>query len=99
MRNKKKPNAIRIDSAERGKQINFYVNGRLTKAYLGETIHAALFAAGYRQIRKSKKQQPRGVFCGMGVCYECLVTINDQPNQRACMIEVEDRMEVVTSES
>lgn len=94
MRNKKKPNAIRIDSAERGKQINFYVNGRLTKAYLGETIHAALLAAGYWQMRKSKNQQPRGVFCGMGVCYECQVTVNNSIPQQACMTFVQEGMEV-----
>ncbi len=94
MQNQKKPSAIRIKSAERGKQIIFYVNGRRTKAYLGETIHAALLAAGYRQIRKSKKQQPRGVFCGMGVCYECQVTVNNSIPQQACMTFVQEGMEV-----
>ncbi len=85
---------IRIDSRQRGKEIVFSVNGRSTPAHMGETIHAALMAAGYRQFRKSKTHQPRGVFCGMGVCHECLVTVNNGPTQRACVTVVEEGMEV-----
>jgi len=85
---------IRIDSLKRGRKIVFSVNGRSTTAHMGETIHAALIAAGYRQFRKSKTHQPRGVFCGMGVCYECLVTINNGSTQQACVTLVEEGMEV-----
>ncbi|MCF8038149.1 MAG: (2Fe-2S)-binding protein, partial [Desulfohalobiaceae bacterium] len=38
--------------------------------------------------------EPRGFFCGMGVCYDCLVTVDGRPGTRACMTQVEDRMEV-----
>jgi NADH dehydrogenase/NADH:ubiquinone oxidoreductase subunit G len=38
--------------------------------------------------------EARGPFCGMGVCYECLVTVNGVPKQRSCMTEVEDNMEI-----
>ena len=85
---------IRIDSLKRGRKIVFSVNGRSTTAHIGETIHAALIAAGYRQFRKSKTYQPRGVFCGMGVCYECLVTVNNGSTQQACVTLVEEGMEV-----
>jgi len=85
---------IRIDSLQRGREIVFFVNGCSITAYMGETIHAALIAAGYCQFRKSKTYQPRGVFCGMGVCYECLVTVNKGSTQRACMTMVEEGMEV-----
>lgn len=90
---------LRIDSLQRGRQIIFYVNGRATAAHEGETIHAALIAAGYRQIRKSKTHQPRGVFCGMGVCYECWVNVNNGSPQRACVTMVEDGMEVKINDS
>ena len=90
----KRASGIRIDSMKRGRKIVFFVNGRSTTAHMGETIHAALIGAGYRQFRKSKTHQPRGVFCGMGVCYECLVTVNNGPTQRACVTLVEDGMEV-----
>ena len=84
----------RIASLERGRKIVFSVNGQSTTAHVGETIHAALIAAGYCQFRKSKTHQPRGVFCGMGVCYECLVTVNNGSTQRACVTVVEEGMEV-----
>ena len=71
------------------------VNGRPCPAYQGETVHAALLAAGYRVLRHTVKTgQPRSFFCGMGVCYDCLVTIDGVPNQRACMTLVRDSMEI-----
>ena len=90
----KRESGIRIDSLQRGREIVFFVNGRSTTAHTGETIHAALIAAGYRQFRKSKTHHPRGVFCGMGVCFECLVTVNNGSSQRACVTVVEEGMEV-----
>ena len=86
---------IRIPSLPRGEKITILVNGRSQAAFTGESVHAALLAAGYRTLRKTAKQnQPRGIFCGMGVCYDCLVTIDGVPNQRACMTAVQDRMEI-----
>ena len=81
-------------SAGQDREITFYVNGQPTLARQGETIHAALISAGYRQLRQSKTKQPRGIFCGMGVCYECLVTIDDGPRKQACLTMVEEGMEV-----
>lgn len=90
---------LRIASVSRGVKITIVVNGRACAAYKGETVHAALLAAGYRLLRKTAmSRQPRGFFCGMGVCYDCLVTINGVPNQRACMMPVEDRMEIQIDE-
>ena len=95
----KSATGIRIDSLQRGKEIIFFVNGRATAAHVGETIHSALIAAGYRQFRKSKTDQPRGVFCGMGVCYECQVSVNKASARRACVTVVEEGMEVDIDES
>ena len=87
---------LRIASIKRGARLEIRVNGRSHTAYAGESVHAALLASGYRMLRNSdKRQQPRGLFCGMGVCYDCLVTINGIPNRRACMTPVEDRMEII----
>jgi sarcosine oxidase subunit alpha len=86
---------LRIASAPRGEKITIVVNGRACAAYAGESVHAALLAAGYRVLRNSQHTgQPRGFFCGMGVCYDCLVTIDGEPNQRACMTPVHDGMEI-----
>ena len=90
----KKQSARTADLTGQEKEITFYVNGQPTQAYQGETIHAALIAAGYRQFRKSKTEQPRGIFCGMGVCYECLVAIDNGPQRQACVTIVEEGMEV-----
>ena len=86
---------LRIASMARGAKLTLLVNGETCTAYRGESVHAALLAAGYRILRKTAHDdEPRGIFCGMGVCYDCLVTINGVPNQRACMTLVEDHMEI-----
>jgi len=54
----------------------------------GETIAAALTAAGIREFRITRDGAPRGLFCGMGVCQECLVEIAGEPAQRACMTKI-----------
>ncbi len=83
-----------------GNKIEISINGKAYAAYEGETVLAALTAAGHKALRHSRKLgEPRGALCGMGVCYECLVTINNRPNQKACTTQVEDRMEVHTDEA
>jgi len=90
---------LRIASVSRGAKITIVVNGQACSAFEGETVHAALFAGGYRVLRKTVKTgQPRGIFCGMGVCYDCLVTIDGVPNQRACMTMVKGGMEIRVDE-
>ena len=60
----------------------------------GETVAAALTAAGVTALRRTRNGEPRGVFCGMGVCHECLVTVDGRRAQRACMTKVRDGMVV-----
>jgi predicted molibdopterin-dependent oxidoreductase YjgC len=60
------------------------VDGRPIPVQLGQTVAAALIAAGGRVFRRTPSGQPRGLFCGMGVCFECLVTIDGVGGQRAC---------------
>ena len=92
--------SLRIGRINRNKQITIYVNGKEVIAYKGETVLAALIASGYKSSKKSKKiGERRGPLCGMGVCYECQVSINGAQNRRSCMIEVEDKMEIETDES
>lgn len=90
---------VRIKNRRRGAPVTIRVNGRPVKAYTGETLFAALLAAGIRVLRHSIKGQTktaRGGFCGMGVCQECRVTVDGVPDRRACMIAVAGGMEVVT---
>ncbi|MEU6032880.1 (2Fe-2S)-binding protein [Streptomyces tauricus] len=56
----------------------------------GQTIAAALWSAGVVSWRTTRGSgEPRGVFCGIGVCFDCLLTVNGHPNQRACLVRAE----------
>ncbi len=90
--------ALRISGVERGRPLTLVVNGRRVTAYEGETVHAALLAAGLRGMRKSKTGEARSVFCGMGVCFECLVTVDGMRDRRACMTVVEEGMVIEVEE-
>jgi NADPH-dependent 2,4-dienoyl-CoA reductase/sulfur reductase-like enzyme len=74
----------------RGKEIEITVDGNAIRAFEGETIGAALTAADIREIRRAPQHKdPRGLYCCMGSCHGCLVTVNGQPNVRACVTLVE----------
>jgi len=77
-------------------QIAFHieVNGQLVPARQGQTIAAVLLSAGRRVWRRTQRGDPRGLFCGMGVCFECLVTVDGMDGQRACMTLAEPGMQV-----
>jgi sarcosine oxidase subunit alpha len=86
-----------LPAVQRGKSVNITVDGKPIEAYQGETVAAAMLAAGIRTFNKSHKhKQPRSLYCGMGVCYECLVTINGVHAQRACVTNVEEGMVIET---
>lgn len=88
-------NNFRTKNVARKEQIVVWVNGKSMDAYQGETVFSALIANGIKRIRKSPvHKEPRGGFCGMGVCFECLVTIDGIPNLRSCMHEVKDGMRI-----
>lgn len=67
------------------KTITFKFDGRTITARDGQSVAAALGAAGVTAFRATAKGSRRGVFCGMGVCQDCLVTIDGTPDRRACM--------------
>jgi len=82
-------------SIRRGREIWISVDGSPLPAYEGETIAAALLAAGELTLRHTDKGgQPCGVFCGVGLCHECRVTVNGVPNVRACLTPVAPGMVV-----
>lgn len=70
----------------RGPAFHIEIDGQTVTAYPGETIAAVLIATGHRLIRHTSiTGEPRGLNCGMGICFECLVTVNGRPNLRACI--------------
>lgn len=82
----------------RGRPIQITVNGRVVQAYEGELVSTVLLAEGISTFaRKHATGKPSGIYCGMGVCYECLVTVDGVPNTRACQTYAADRMAIETS--
>jgi predicted molibdopterin-dependent oxidoreductase YjgC len=88
---------MRIElETQRGQAVTITVDGMPVKAYQGETIAGALLANGQRAWRRTESGQPRGLFCGMGICFDCLVEVDGVPNVRACITPVVDGMVVET---
>lgn len=70
--------------------IAFTFDGEPMRAEAGQTIAAALMADGIVSWRLTRfGDSPRGILCGIGVCYDCLLTLNGEPNVRACVTRVE----------
>jgi len=69
--------------------VAFTFDGRDLTAEPGQSIAAALLAAGIRSWRTTRVGgRPRGLFCGIGICFDCLVTVNGTASRRACLTEV-----------
>ncbi|WP_287901740.1 (2Fe-2S)-binding protein [Arthrobacter sp.] len=75
--------------------VRFTFDGRDLTAAPGQTVGAALVTNGVTAWRGTRKEgRPRGLFCGIGVCFDCLVTVDGVSNQRACLVDLCDGMEV-----
>lgn len=71
---------------ERGPALEFHHEGRKIAAFQGETVAAALYAAGHVVLSRSMRyHRPRGLFCGTGGCTHCFLRIDGVPNRRACL--------------
>jgi predicted molibdopterin-dependent oxidoreductase YjgC len=76
--------------------VAFTFEGRAISAEPGQSVAAALLAAGVRSWRTTRVEgRPRGLFCGIGICHDCLVELNGETGTRACLVEVHegDRVE------
>ena len=81
------------------KEVYIFVNGEKIEAYEGEMIASALMAAGIKTFRYSfKKHEPRGIFCAIGRCTDCVMEVNGHPNVRTCVTPVENGMIINTQE-
>jgi glycine/D-amino acid oxidase-like deaminating enzyme len=77
--------------------IGITFDGRPLSALPGETVAATLSAHGIRTFRHTAAGAPRGLWCGMGACFDCLVTIDGRANQRACLAKVAAGMVVLSA--
>jgi glycine/D-amino acid oxidase-like deaminating enzyme len=77
-----------------GRPIRLIFDGRDISALEGETVAAALSAAGILRFRDTPTGAPRGLYCGMGACFDCVVTIDGRIGQRACLAKAADGMRI-----
>lgn len=75
--------------------VTIHLDGEAIPAREGDTVAAAMLAAGIDQTRTTPVSgAPRLPFCMMGVCFDCLMEIDGLPNRQACMVRVRDGMQV-----
>lgn len=87
----------RLRGSSRGRPLDVTLDGDAIEAYEGETVAAVLLAEGPRPFRSTAgAAEPRSYYCGMGICFECLVTVDGRRNVRACMTRVHDGMVIET---
>lgn len=77
--------------------ISFTVDGETFTGNEGDTIASALYANGKRSWRLGKAGDYRGLFCGIGICYDCLVKVDGMSWSRACQVEIHPGMCVETN--
>jgi len=91
------PYVAGLPAVQKGRAIKITADGNVIDAHEGDTIAAALLSAGIRSFRLSpKRKEPRSLYCGMGICFECLVTVDGVHAVRACITPVADGMRVET---
>lgn len=77
--------------------VSITLDGRIVAAAEGIPLGAVLHRERDGVLRHTRRSgAPRGLFCGMGVCFDCVVTVDDRPGVRACVTPVADGMRVVT---
>lgn len=86
-----------LGKQEKGRLVKFLYNGQEIEGYEGETIAAALKAAGIMIHRYTKKEhKPRGIFCAIGRCTDCVMVVDGKPNIRTCVTPLKEGMSVQT---
>jgi len=77
-------------------RIRITVDGEALTGIAGQSVAGVLLAAGRISWRTTRSGAPRGVFCGIGACFDCLLTVNDVPDVRACRRPATDGDEIRT---
>jgi len=86
-----------LGKLEKRKKVKIIVDGEEMEAYEGEMIASALLAHGKKFFRYTKRyKEPRGVFCAIGRCTDCVMNVNGIPNIRTCVTPAEEGMKIET---
>ena len=84
-----------LGKLEKTEEITFIFDGKSYTGFKGDTVASALLAHGFRQLRVQEESgNPRGIYCNIGHCFECRVTINHVEGVRSCMTPIEHNMVV-----
>jgi aerobic-type carbon monoxide dehydrogenase small subunit (CoxS/CutS family) len=78
-------------------EVRLWINGREVQVPVGTMVAAAIAGAGITAYRRSVRGEARAPLCGMGICFECRVTIDDQPHRLSCQTVCSEAMRVVTA--
>ena len=78
--------------------VTVVVDGVLVTMPSGSMVSAAILKTGIHSFRRSVTGEPRGPLCGMGICFECRVTIDGEQHRRSCQTVCENGMDVRTDE-
>lgn len=82
---------------EKGRCVSFTFDGKTLEGYEGEPISAALKAAGVMVHRYTKKEhKPRGIFCAIGRCTDCVMVVDGVANVRTCITPLKEGMDIKT---
>ena len=80
----------------RGQPVRIEVDGEPLQAFEGETVATALLASGRRIFRHTPGGSPRGLYCGMGICFDCVVEVDGESSVRSCITLVRPGMKIRT---
>lgn len=75
-------------------EVSVFVDGREVRVAAGSVVAVAVAVAGHDVARRSISGEARGALCGMGICFECRVTIDGQPHRLGCQVICMDGMRV-----
>lgn len=79
------------------KKVTFQFDGQTLEGYENDTIASALLANGIRTLRQHEESgAPRGIYCNIGHCFECRVTVDNASNVRACLTPIKENMVIVS---
>lgn len=77
--------------------IQVVIDGQPCSVPRGTSIAAAILISAKPTLRHSASGEPRGPVCGMGICFECRVTVNGVPHVRSCMSRCQPGLEICTT--
>jgi predicted molibdopterin-dependent oxidoreductase YjgC len=88
-----------LGEAAPGVEVEVTVDGKPIQAFEGEPLAAAMIAAGIQMFRYTAKTHlPRGIFCAIGRCTDCMMIVDGIPNTRTCVTPVKAGMVVQTQD-